>query len=79
MVKVNDVVKDPPIPTVSKQISLDLDITREIADEEVMNLLRKIYYPGDIIDIWLDEGKRGERQTLQDHKRSCLSIYQTIQ
>ncbi len=79
MIKVNDVMKKPPIPCINKQISLDLDITREIDDEEVMNLLGKIYYPGDIVDIWLDEGKRDKRQTLQDHKRSCISIYQTVQ
>lgn len=65
-IEVKDLGKTPPILGAKKQISLDFDITREISDNKVLNLMKKIVREGDVCDVWLDEGRIRERRTLID-------------
>jgi hypothetical protein len=71
-------VKDPEsskhLSDVQKQISLDFDITREIPEETIFQLLSTAASKDDICDIWLDEGKRGNRRTLTENQASCLKV-----
>ncbi|WP_455364029.1 hypothetical protein [[Eubacterium] cellulosolvens] len=61
-----------------KQISLDLDITREVSEERVIRLLSKIAKEGDVCDVWLDEGKRGKRRTFYDDVETCIRIFKIL-
>jgi len=77
-IKVRDPEKSPPILRGNKQISLDFDVTREIHEDRVVKLIAKIAREGDVCDIWLDEGKMGNRKTLEDHTESCLKIFEIL-
>jgi len=77
-VEIRDLEESPPILEESKQISLDWDITREIQEERVEQLMTTIARKGDVCDIWLDEGRRGRRNTLKDHVEYCSRIYKIL-
>ncbi len=77
-VEIKDVETILPMPNVNKQISLDWDITREVQEARVERLVARIAGEGDVCDIWLDEGKRGRRNTMQDHIRYCSRIYDIL-
>jgi len=77
-VEIRDLETHPPILDVNKQISLDWDITREVQEGRVERLLTRIVREGDICDIWLDEGKRGRRNTMKDHIRYCSTVFEVL-
>jgi hypothetical protein len=77
-VEIRNVEISPPIPKVNKQISLDWDVTREVKEETIEQLLTRIAGEGDVCDVWLDEGKRWKRNTLKDHVQYCLKIYEAL-
>ena len=74
-----DHVEDfPPIVGVSKQVSLDWDVVREVPEDRVVDLLARIVSKDDVCDIWLDEGRRGRRNSLKDHVRYCSRVYEIL-
>jgi hypothetical protein len=77
-VEIRNLEPFPPILEVNKQISLDWDITREIEADRVEKLVASITREGDVCDIWLDEGKRGKRNTLKDDIDYCSRIYEIL-
>ena len=78
IVEIKDVEMFPPIPDLDKQISLDWDITRGVQETRVERLVSRIAREGDICDIWLDEGKRGRRNSMKEHTRYCSRIYEIL-
>ena len=78
IVEIEDVEMFPPIPDVNKQISLDWDITRGVQESRVEKLVARIVRQDDVCDIWLDEGRRRKRNTIQDHIRYCSKIYEIL-
>jgi hypothetical protein len=68
----------PPIVGVSKQVSLDWDVVREVPEDRVVDLLARIVGKDDVCDIWLDEGRRGRRNSLKDHVRYCSRVYEIL-
>jgi len=76
-------VKDPEescelLVEKNKEISLDWDITRIISQERVEKLLGKISRDGDVCDIWLDEGEKSKRKTLEEQTQCCARIFEIL-
>lgn len=62
----------------NKEISLDWDITRVISQDRVEKLVDRIAKDGDVCDIWLDEGKKGKRKTLEEQTQCCARIFEIL-
>ncbi|MBS7631982.1 hypothetical protein KEJ47_10570 [Candidatus Bathyarchaeota archaeon] len=77
MVDVDDPETSPLLEKRGKQISIDLDITREIPEERVIRLLRRVANNGDVLDIWLDEGEK-KRRGIADDIKTCMKICEAI-
>jgi len=76
-------VKDPEesyelLAEKNKEISLDWDITRIISQGRVEKLIGKIARDGDICDIWLDEGEKDKRKTLEEQTQCCARIFEIL-
>ena len=76
-------VKDPEqsyelLAEKNKEISLDWDITRVISVDRVEKLVYKIVRDGDICDIWLDEGEKGKRKTIEEQTHCCRRIFEIL-
>jgi len=76
-------VKDPeesygPMAEKNKEISLDWDITRIISQDRVEKLVGKIARDGDVCDIWLDEGEKSKRKTLEEQTQCCARIFEIL-
>ena len=76
-------VKDPEescelLAEKNKEISLDWDITRIISQDRVEKLVGKIARDGDVCDIWLDEGEKGKRKTLEEQTQCCARIFEIL-
>ncbi len=76
-------VKDPEelhelLAEKNKEISLDWDITRVISQDRVEKLTEKIARDGDVCDIWLDEGEKGKRKTLEEQTQCCARIFEIL-
>jgi hypothetical protein len=76
--EIRNVEECPPLLDVNKQISLDWDITRGVQEHRVEKLVARIARQDDVCDIWLDEGRRGRRNTIIDHIRYCLRMYEIL-
>ena len=62
----------------NKEISLDWDITRIVSQDRVEKLVDKIARDGDVCDIWLDEGEKGKRKTLEEQTQCCARIFEIL-
>jgi len=62
----------------NKEISLDWDITRAVSQDRVERLVDKIARDGDLCDIWLDEGEKGKRKTLEEQTQCCARIFEIL-
>jgi len=76
-------VKDPEelhevLAEKNKEISLDWDITRIISQDRVEKLIGKIARDGDVCDIWLDEGEKDKRKTLEEQTQCCARIFEIL-
>ncbi len=76
-------VKDPEESCVvlagrNKEISLDFDITRAVSQDRVEKLIENITKDGDVYDIWLDEGTKGNRKTLEEQIECCTRIFKIL-
>ena len=76
-------VKDPEesyglLAETNKEISLDWDIIRAVSKDRVEAFIERIAKDGDICDIWLDEGKKGKRKTLEEHTQCCARIFEIL-
>jgi len=76
-------VKDPEesyelMAQKNKEISLDWDITRVVSQDRVEKLIGKIVRDGDVCDVWLDEGKKGRRKTLEEQTQCCARIFEIL-
>jgi len=62
----------------NKEISLDLDVTRAVSQDRVEKLIERIVKDGDVCDIWLDEGTKGKRKTLEEQIECCARIFKIL-